>query len=297
MERKMRKTFLSRQGLKMKVVISIFFFLIFTCCENEIELNFPVRQSQLVVEGWIEQNKPAKILLSLSAPFFGAIDSSNIRDYAATRAKITLTCGDKSEILILRPNNLYFPPLYYFSTTIFGKTGNHYNLKIENAGKVYEASTFIPDLTYPDTAWFEKLNTSDTLGLLWLRINDDPLKENYYRTLVRRLGKDKIFIPTLISVFDDKLFNGETFQFSLSRGSSNLTEIGGNRFFEAGDTIILKFCSIDKPHYDFWHSIQSSIITSANPFASNEAEILSNIDGGLGIWGGYAAVYDTIVAK
>jgi hypothetical protein len=214
-----------------------------------------------------------------------------------TRAKVTLTYGDQSEILTLRPNDAYFPPLYYFSSNILGKFKGLYNLKIENDGKIYNASTTIPELVYPDSVWFEKYDNNDTLGLVWIRLSDDPQKDNFYRTMIKRLNKDKIFVPTLISVYDDKLFNGETLTISLSKGSSNLTEIGKSRFFEVGDTLILKFCSIDKSHYDFWHSIQNSIITSANPFSSNKSDIISNIEGGLGIWGGYAAVYDTIIAK
>jgi hypothetical protein len=281
----------------LRKTILLLIVLYSVCCENEISLNLPVAESQLVVEGWIEQDKPAKILLSLSAPFFGDIDSSNIRDYAVTRAKVTVTCGDQSEILTLRPNDAYFPPIYYFSTDIYGKLNSQFNLKIENAGKVYEAFTTIPGLVYPDSVWFEKYSGNDTLGLIWLKISDNPTEVNFYRTLVKRLNRDKTFVPTLISVYDDKLFNGETLKISLSKGSSNLTEIGESRFFEVGDTLILKFCSIDKAHYDFWHTIQNCIITSANPFASNKSDIISNIEGGLGIWGGYAAVYDTIIAK
>ena len=293
----MKNYILKRFCKIVKLLLAATIIISSSACENEISLNLPQPESQLVVEGWIEQDKQAKVLLSLSAPFFGNIDSSNIRDFAVTRAKVTLTTGNESEILTLRPNDAYFPPLYYFSSKILGKLNSQYNLKIENAGKIYEATTSIPDLVYPDSVWFERYNGDDTLGLIWLKITDNPLKDNFYRTLVKRINKDKTFVPTLVSVFDDKLFNGETLTISLSRGSSNLNEIGENRFFEVGDTLILKFCSISKDHYEFWHSIQNSIITSANPFAANKSEIISNIKGGLGIWGGYAAVYDTIVAK
>jgi hypothetical protein len=281
------------------VIATIGFCLIvfINSCEKEIPIDFPSYSKQLVVEGMIEQDKGPMVLLSFSAPFFTQIDSANIRDYIALRAKITVSTKTDSFVLTLRPNDVYFPPYYYFSSDLSGKLNSQYSLKVEYSGHTFISTTTIPDIVYPDSVWFAKEINQDSLGLLWIRINDNPLEENFYQTLIKRKGKDKRFIPTLISVFDDKMFNGEKMQISLSRGSANMLEVGTNRFFAVGDTLILKFCSIDRTTFDFWHSLQGSIITSANPFSANALDVQSNIKNGLGIWGGYAAVYDTIIAK
>jgi hypothetical protein len=281
----------------IRIVKQVLLLAIICSCEKEIPINFPDYSSQLVVEGWIEQGKGPKVLLTFSAPFFAPIDSSNIRNYTALRAKITLSNGSDSTILTLKPNDVYFPPYYYFSSELVGELNSEYQLKVEYSGKDYTAKTTIPDLVSPDSIWYQKDPGQDSLGLLWMKISDDPLRDNYYRTLVRRLGKDKNFVPTFISVFDDKTFNGQTLTLSLSKGSGNLLDMSSNRFFKIGDTLVLKFCSIDKPSYDFWHSLQTNIVTSANPFSANMTEIASNINNGLGIWCGYAAVYDTVIAK
>jgi hypothetical protein len=280
-----------------KVLAFLTFLVFLSACEKEIPINFPQEDKQLVVEGWIEQGKGPKILLSFSAPYFSDIDSSSIMDYAALRAKITISYDGDSTILTLRPNNIYFPPYYYAGEDIEGILGNTYNLKIEYSGKIYTASTTIPQLVIPDSLWFEKVPGSDSLGLLWIRIDDRADQENYYRTLVKRKGIDTRFIPTFISVYDDKLFNGEKFTMSLSRGNKNMLEVNENHYFKVGDTLIFEFCSMGKPVYDFWHSIQNSILTSANPFSANVSSVESNISNGLGVWGGYASYYDTIIAK
>lgn len=271
--------------------------LLFLSCEKEISLNFPEHTKMLVVEGWIEQDRPAKVLLTYSAGYFDDIDSTNLRNYVATRAKITVYYEDTSEILTLKPNDNFFPPLFYFGSSIIGKINSQYSIKIEDSGMIYMAKTTIPYLTIPDSVWFERNEPNDTLGLLWIEINDDFQRKNYYRSLVKRLGKDKNFVPTLTSAFNDKLFNGQKIRLSLARGSSNILEIGESKYFETGDILVLKFCSIDNEHFKFWHSIQNSIISSANPFSSSKSEIESNFDNALGIWGGYAAIYDTIIAK
>jgi len=284
-------------GINFKCFKLISLISLLFSCETEIPLDIQEHSKILVVEGWIEQDKTAKILLTYSAGYFESIDSNSLRNYAATRAKVTLFNDDTSEILTLKPNEAYFPPLYYFSSRIKGKFNSKYSIKIEDAGKVYDATTTIPNLIKPDSVWFENYEGNDTLGLLWIEIADDINSENYYRTMVKRLGKDKSFVPTLTSVYNDRLFNGKTIRLSLSRGNNTILEIGESRFFETEDTLILKFCLMDKPHYDFWNSVQNSIITSSNPFSANKTEIKSNIENGLGIWGGYAAFYDTIITK
>ncbi len=82
----------------------------------------------------------------------------------------------------------------------------------------------------------------------------------------------------------------------LLRGMSSILDINKNHFYRLGDTINIKFCTLDREHYEFWNSVQTEIITSSNPFASSHAKIKSNINGGYGIWGGYGATYYTVVA-
>jgi hypothetical protein len=66
-------------------------------------------------------------------------------------------------------------------------------------------------------------------------------------------------------------------------------------FFDRGDSIVVKYCNIDKATYDFWRTMEYSYTNIGNPFASPN-KVLSNIQGGgLGYFGGYAAQYKTIV--
>jgi hypothetical protein len=276
------------------IIISSF---LLTGCEKEVKLNLPSHVSEMVVEGWIEQGKAPRILLSLTVPYFIKIDSNNLRDYAVTAAKVTVISESGSEILTLKPNDVYFPPYVYFGTEMTGETNQTYQLNVSYKGKVITAVTSIPELVRPDSVWFQLENGSDSLGIIGFRLKDNPSKENYYRTLTKRLGKDKRFVPTYTSVFNDKTFNGKTLNLTLSRGSSSILDIENDRFFSVGDTVVLQFCSIDQSSYEFWNTIQSQIITSANPFASSNARVKSNINGGIGIWAGYAVSYDTIIAK
>jgi hypothetical protein len=280
-----------------KICIIVLLLLFYSSCEKELSIDFPKYTKMLVVEGWIEQGKSAKVILTYNAGYFDNIDSTNLRNYVATHAKVTIYDSVRSEILTLKANDTYFPPIYYFGSQIIGKCNLKYSIKIEDSGNLYEATTSIPDLVIPDSIWFEKNYQSDTIGLLWIELADNINTDNFYRLLTKRVGKDKNFVPSLTSTFDDQLFNGNKIRLSFSKGNSNILEIGESKYFHTGDTLVIKFCSIDKNHFDFWQSIQNSIISSANPFATNKTEISSNFENALGIWGGYAAYYDTIIAK
>jgi hypothetical protein len=266
-------------------------------CSKELDINIPEPESKIVIEGWIEQGKPARVILTQSVPFFSDLDSNSLMDIPITQAKVTLITESEHEILTLIPNMSFFPPYVYNSTEMKGKNHQLYQLEVEYHGKKLVASTTIPEPAYLDSIWFELEPGSDSLGKILIRFTDNPSSTDYYRVLTQITGKDKRYIPCFASTFSDQYFSGETFTLGLLKGMGSVLELGENRLFRLGDTVNIKFCTLDKEHFDFWNSVQAEIITSSNPFSASFSTIKSNIKGGYGIWGGYGASYYTIVAK
>lgn len=271
--------------------------LLLGSCYSELDLEIPEHESKVVVEGWIEPGKSPEIILTQTAPYFAQIDSSNIKDFALSKAVVQVITDSTSEKLIYRPYKIYFPPYIYFGLDIKGEVGESYILEIIYQKKIIRAETSIPEPVEPDSVWIYKLTDSDTLGMLRIRIYDEPDVKNYYRTLVKRKRKDTKFIPTLVSVFDDSYFNGDTITINLSQGLETLLEAGKQRYFNLEDTIILKFCTMDKSSYNFWNAISIKVLSAANQFSPSNTHIDGNIDGGIGIWAGYGVVYDTVYYK
>jgi len=112
----------------------------------------------------------------------------------------------------------------------------------------------------------------------------------------KRLGIDNKYIPTVIMALDDKHFTGKKTEFSLYRQTESALNAGGlNNYFRLGDVVVIKLCTIDEEHFQFWNSLQDEIMNTHNPFAASLTEINSNVEGdGLGVWGGYGASFDTI---
>jgi hypothetical protein len=145
--------------------------------------------------------------------------------------------------------------------------------------------------------WYETNSITDTTGYLQAKFNDDPFAANYYRMLTKVNGKDNRFVATQISMYSDAFSNGKQLTTKLFKGNNTFRSFN-DYYYQQGDTITVKLCSIDKEHYDFWTTFNREMMNTGSPFASQNNRIKSNIEGGLGIWGGSGvSLYQVIAVK
>jgi hypothetical protein len=281
-----------------KTGLFVITFLSWVSCNDDMYLNMQIPDDKIVIDGWIEDGQYAKVLLTRNSPYFSSIDSASLRNLVLTKAKVSLTDGEKEEILILRKNENYFPPYIFEGNEIKGDTGKTYTLTAEYGGKTAWGSTTIPVKVPLDTLYFQLEQNYDSLGTIYLEFTDPPEHKDYYRILTKRKGKDIRYYSMMVKGLDDDLFSGQKFGFSISRSPESIVSSHGNEYFKLGDTVSIKFCTIDKAHYEFWNSFQDEVLNASNPFASSLSTIKSNIRGtGLGVWGGYGVSLYTIIIK
>lgn len=274
-----------------RLIIPAIVLLIAISCQED---NFkePNYNSKIVVDGWIEQGQPAKVLLTLSAPYFSEIDSVSIRNLLITRAKVSVSDGLEEEVLTLRKNSDYFPPYIYESTFIKGVVGRTYALKVEYSGKVITSSTQIPEPQKLDSMWFNLASDNDTSGNIVIRFTDKNGEDNYYRVLSRTGIKTEKYDPTFLPNIDGRLIDGQTVSLSVSRQKK-----GKAANYRLNDTVSIKLCTMNLEAFNFWRSLNQEQFNSQNPFASSVLHVESNIDGGIGIWAGYGISNYRIVCK
>ena len=281
--------------------ILIFYTLLFvlaSCEEDAGDLSLPYYKPKLVIDGWIEQGKYAQVTLTKSASYFADIDSAALRQALVSTAKVSVSDGEKTEILTLTKNSNKFPPYYYQGTQLKGEAGKTYTLTVQTQGTVYESVTTIHSPPSFDKLWFEFKSQDDSLALLWAKFSDNPEEENYYRVFTYRENKDKKYVPMYLSTLGDKYFNGETFTFNILRGAESFSDINDDIYFTKGDTIRIKFSTLDRAHFDFWRTLEREVYSVGNPFSSSGNEILSNTgENTLGVWGGYGATYYRLVVQ
>src|SRR4030042_1710155 len=108
----------------------LFTILLVSGCSKELDIDIPEPESKIVIEGWIEQGKPARVLLTQSVPFFSNLDSLALMEIPITHARVTVITETEHEILTLIPNMSFFPPYVYNRTEIKGSVNTRYRLEV-----------------------------------------------------------------------------------------------------------------------------------------------------------------------
>ncbi len=269
--------------------------LLASSCTKDIDVDLPAGQPMLVVEGRIETDLPPIVLLSRSSPFYTSLYLDSVSKYFVSGARITVSDGTDSILLtelLLDTAGIQVP--VYLGLGMVGQTGKTYRLTIEVDGRVLKATTTIPNPAPLDSVWWEPIEGSDTLVRLLARYTDNALSTDFIRYFTKRNAEP--FLPGLNSVFDDALISGQQLDFPLDRGidRNNPDTFNDYGLFYRGDTIAVKWCAIDKEHFLFWRTLEFELGGQGSPFAS-PVLIQTNIEGGLGIWGGYAPNYYTLI--
>lgn len=158
-----------------------------TACMEEEDAEL---QTQLVVEGWIEDGGYPVVLLGETH----AIDAGmqNIENYIVRWGKVTISDGTDSVILTGGYDNDFFPPYKYTTFKMTGQAGKTYTLTAEYRGKKATAVTTIPQPVELDSLHVVR-SESDTLFYIKAFFEDNPDERNYYGLFSKRHGKDKAF--------------------------------------------------------------------------------------------------------
>lgn len=299
----------------------LFLLILFFGCEKSIEIDVNFSVDQLVVEGYIQQGYPSYVFLTRSERYFNPIDSNVLNNISVNNAKvfverddgvthqltyINLTLLDSlglSDTIDLAINALYVDLSYQEDN--FSQVGYKYKLIIEWNNQIISASTSIPPQYPIDSVWVSRKDTleSDYKCYIWARINDpDTLGNSALIHFKRDVGwkSDAFFVPCAIPARTDNIINGENFKAFFARSGRFQEEDGlllpfyGDRISDnqyiSKDIVLLRIAHIDQQTYKFWRSVDRAQDASGNPF-SEPMNLSSNINGGLGIWGGYGVSY------
>ena len=272
--------------------------LLLSSCTKPITIDTGDFDKKLVIEGYIENGDYAWVMLTNNLPFFGPLTPETLEEVFVKEEDAIVIVSDgiivdtlKYEIDPLVLQGKMWPPVRFKGKKIIGEVGKSYHLTVIHEGNEYTATTSIVTPYYADTIWFALEPKEDSLGYIHTIIHDNPNETNYYRYYTKRLGKDYYYTPGIMSLWDDRFFNGMDFEFVLWRGSSIEISYGeedpDDSYFRLGDTVSIKSCMMDRDSYWYWKTLGSR-------------ETLSNIQpqgAALGVWCGYGVGYHTFVCE
>lgn len=279
----------------------LFFVLLFSACEKNIDVDFPPGEQPYVIEGYIENGVVPIVSISRGVSFLKNISNEDFRDLFVTNADVAISVDGGAWINLDKID--FGGAVVYTNTSISGEVGKRYDLKVEVDGKLFTASTTILpshplDSITIKTAPGDK-GIKDSLVELTAWFSDPIQKDNFFRMLTRK-NSEFFFDVAFNSIYNDLLINGQQTSFTIFGGKQQLqnndsADFSQYGYFKRGDTVYVKWASIDKAQYDFWDSFESQSGSFGNPFAPTVI-INSNIKGErvLGIWASYGAFIDTV---
>ena len=312
--------------LKKELYLLFLLSLLILSCEESIELQLNNNQTSIVVEGYIEPHLPSYIFLSNSQPFFDEINKDEVNNLSITNAKVTVTRDDGekrslthisqeiidsiSNYLNITSIELPFNSIYIDLNPFFeefNQTGHSYKLNIEVNNKIITANTFMPPELNIDSVWCICGTDPNSLNdcYIWVLINDPDSLGNILYAQYRRYDGENIDKSLRICsrfIRRDNLWNGQNYSTYFSRSGVLLNEDGNGGqlpFYsertENGkelkkDKVIFKISQINNTTYLFLRSKKMQQELYNNPF-SEPINLINNIEGGVGIWSGYGALY------
>lgn len=293
---------------------------VLTGCETPIDVELPDQEPLLVVEGRIEPGSPPVVLLSRSQNYFAPVDASLLGTLYQGGGEVRIEvdgetvqldeiCADElgpeelmvaSALLGLPIEVLMLSNLCaYTSLGMVGEVGKTYGLEVVHDGDTARAVTRLNPPVPLDSLWFELPGTSDTLGILHGLFTDPDSLGNAYRWSAERLGQDPGLLYPPLSTLDDAFFNGLSFEFTAFRPvteedfaeDADPDAIG---FYRLGDEVAVRWDHIDRGVYESITSMEEQLQSQGSPFA-NPADLVGNVEGGLGFWAGYSPAMDTVI--
>lgn len=280
------------------LVFCILMMLFLSSCSKEIEIDLPAYESKVVVDGWIEDDGFAHVILTRSSPFFTSYDSASIMATFLNHAKVTLFTDDgDSEVLTLYRMKQFFPPFVYRSNQIRGELGRHYQLKVEIGGVVIDACTSIPS-SKPDVNSCVMELVSDTTTSIFVRLSDVGFREKFYYSQILTRNIDTQYHPSAFPLVAGNSLGGGYAAFRVDRSNQHdpfgLIGIDSRRNiprhqFAISDTVFVKVSSIDQPSFHTLNGIYQDELNQGNAFSYINNKTTTNIRGGIGRWTGLAS--------
>lgn len=293
--------------------------LMFISCRKELDVSLDPSDQRMVVNALFAEDSNFYFQISHSTSALGEENPEPLKG-----ATIVVTSSDGhtetiSEVTELTRN--YETREYYISNT---KVDSKLSYEIAVSHPDYESVYATADL--PTKVQISKIDTASRLNQGYPELQftisfEDPKDiENFYEIqlyslnwepaydsnfniiglqqslypLYYYLDSDGLFTYSN-GTFKDELFDGENYSVTLNVSAYYFEDfdIPDTLAGEYSNKVIVELRNISREYYNYQESVHLYYMTEGDPFAE-PVQIISNIEGGLGIFAGYSSSLDTL---
>lgn len=256
----------------------------------------PQVEDRLVVEGWICTDEPPIVLLTTSfSPGARQQDRNELEKHIIRHARVSISDGESEIMLTGMPKKGFMPPYIYTTSHILGEEGKTYTLKVDTEKYHAAASASIPSAVALTEVKAEKFGQTDTTWLIKARFRDNPDEKNYYKFFTRVKNVDSTFFAARMSLIDDGVLSpGEECEAKIVPGAGIFDSWEYRPCFYSGETVILRFCSMDEKIADIWRAFDSGALHCGIPLMTSVGNVPGNVEGALGYFAAYGSTLYTV---
>ena len=248
-----------------------------------------VVDEHLVVEGWIEDGGAPMVFVTSSLvaePHTWNWD--DLSDHILNWATVSIDDGDKTVFLTGTPREDLFPPYVYTTSKIKGEAGKTYKLNVKYGKTEVSAVTTVPAKQELKDISIEEGGDGYVINCTF-----DAKPGSRYKFFSKRKNKDRMFVTSYLAMANGDTDPGET-HMKVNRGYDLMAQERYKMGFDPADTVYVRFCTVDKEGFEFWHQYEELTLFSRNPLVPVTSMVKGNIEGGYGCWIGYGASYYTV---
>ena len=254
-------------------------------------------EERLIVEGSIEQDGVAKVMLSLNMDYREEISEETLREKIVRSAIVYVTDieTDEREQLTGVIDKRYPTQYMYKGSAIVGKVGGRYQLDINYKGRNYYAITSIPE---PNKLYDIKTEyVDDKFYRVKATLKPNAKNLPYMIQCATSFTKDEapVYIPPALFGIIDSCTEDITVTINRPVDYTNILEY--STLFLWAEDVYVRFCTMSHFGYDYWSLWENCTLNSLNPVFPVDEEPPTNIigDNVAGIWLGYGVSYYRIV--
>ncbi len=247
-------------------VLSFLFVLLFSACQEVVDINLGKAPDKYVIEANITNNEgEASVLISKSTSFeasgkFQGISGASVVIWGDGLPPTTLTETAKG---------VYTHPF------LKGTPNHTYRLTITIDGHTFTSSCQMPVLVKLDSVYLQEITFFNGVEKnIYVKFDDPKGVKNYYRIKEYINGE----YTKQINVLKDDLFDGNTVR-QILRGKR--ADRKKNKELKIGDKILILFQTISEPVYKYWYSAErGGVQITGNNNNGAPVNPISNIIGG-----------------
>lgn len=264
--------------MKNKLIFSLLLLSVLTACEKEVHIDLNSADPLLVIEANVnDASGPYYVKLTRTVNFS---EANNFPVQSGALVTIQDEMGAPDTLVEMSPG-------YYQTVKLVGQAGHQYLLRIDCAGKHYEAISTMPYKVKLDSIRFNPVAAPGSSGMNFATIPlylDPPTTGNNYR-----------FIQKINSQLDPSYYVAND---NVGNGIINPKPLLGRQLIQAGDTVALEMRCIDLASYNYFYTL-SQMSGAAPGGGTTPSNPPNNITGdkALGYFAAYTTEKKVVIAK